>query len=73
MHLGELGVFELGPVGEEELGVLGFPIVEVIANRTTIHDVGHDPGRIVRRAARDMEVAVGDLVENFEVLLDGLV
>ena len=73
MHLGELDVLEFGPVGEEELGFLGLPIVEVVANGTAIHDVGHDPGRIVLRTACDVEFAVRDLAENLEVLLDGLV
>ncbi len=70
LGLGEGVLLELGPVHEEEVGLLGLPVVEVVGRGPVLHRVGHDPMPVGAVAAAGIDHPAVDLGELVEVSLD---
>ena len=73
MHRGQRLSFEIGSVGEEQLGGSRVSIVQVIAVGSIGDVESDDPLAVVERAADHVDLAVGDRPEVLEIRSDGIV
>jgi len=66
-HLGQRQPFQLGAVGEQEVGRPPLAVVEIVARRAVVNDVGHQPEAVVLRTAGDLHLTIGHRGQKVEV------